>query len=185
MCRGRAEIMDAIIRLECPAGEYSSADCAREYSAQGGETHEKAQGQSPAGEYSSADSAASAGQPSGSHDVGMVMVAYDAASSPALTRSKLGKKWIKLARKAYMRSQLPKRVRKAVAEALQEYPDAVVLTLRGVVERKVGVDLSGKYGILFDKVLLKATAKLETPRRPRKRFSLAVDRRRAKRAPAS
>ena len=49
MGRGRAEIMDAIIRLECPAGEYSSADSGGEYSAQGGETHEKAQGQCPAG----------------------------------------------------------------------------------------------------------------------------------------
>ena len=75
-----------------------------------------------------------------------------------------------------MRSQLQKHVRKAVAEALREYLDAVVLTLRGGVKNKVGVDLSGKYGVLFDKALLRATAKLEKPRRPRKRFVLAVDR---------
>ena len=89
---------------------------------------------------------------------------------------------MKRARKAYLRSQLPKRVRKAVAEALREYPDAVVLTLRGVVEKKVGLNLSGKYGVLFDKALLRGTATLEKPRR---RFVLAVGRRRAKRAPAS
>ena len=182
MGRGRVEITDAIIRLSCPAGEYSSASSAGEYSAQGGETHEKAQGQNPAGEYSSADSAASAGQPTGSHDVGMVMVAYDAANSPAIARSKLGKKWLKLARKAYMRSQLPKRIRKAVAEALREYPDAMVLTLRGAVESKVGVDLSGKYGVLFDKALLRNTNKQVKPRRPRTRFVLAVSRCGAKRA---
>ena len=156
MGRGRAEILDAIIRLECPAGEFSSAD-----------------------------RTASASQPMGSHDVGTVMVAYDAASSPAVSRRRLGNTWMKLARKAYMRSQLPQRVRKAVAEALREYPDAVVLTLRGVVENKVGVNLSGKYGVLFDKALLRGTAKLEKPHRPRKRCVLAGGRRRAKRAPAS
>ena len=75
MGRGRAEILDAIIRLECPAGEYSSADSGGESSAQGGETHEKAQGQCPAGEYSSVDRTASASQPTGSHDVGTAMVA--------------------------------------------------------------------------------------------------------------
>ena len=121
----------------------------------------------------------------GSHDVGMVLVAYDATSSPAANRRKLGKKWLKLAQKAYMRSQMPRRVRRAVAEALRENPDAAVLTLRGVVESKVGVDLRGKYGVLFDKALLSGTAKPEKPSRPRKRFSLAVDRRRAKQAPAS
>ena len=70
MNRGRDVIMDAIIRLECPAGEYSapageysSADSGGEYSAQGGETHEKAQGQCPAGEYASVDRTASASQP--------------------------------------------------------------------------------------------------------------------------
>ena len=119
MNRGRAEILDAIIRLECPAGEYSSADSNGESSAQEGETHEKAQGQCPAGEYSAADHTASASQPMGSHDVGTVMVAYDAASSPAASRRKLGKKLMKLAQKAYVRSQLPKRVHQAVAEALQ------------------------------------------------------------------
>ena len=75
MSRGRAQIMDAIIRLECPAGEYSSAGSGAESSAQGGETHEKAQGQCPAGEYSSVDRTASASQPTGSHDVGTAMVA--------------------------------------------------------------------------------------------------------------
>ena len=97
----------------------------------------------------------------GCHDVGTVLVAYDAANSPAISRRKLGKKWMKLARKAFMRSQLPKRVRKAVAEALLEYPDTTVLTLRGIVGNKVGVDLSGKYGILFDKALLRDTAPSE------------------------
>ena len=92
---------------------------------------------------------------------------------------------MKLARKAYLRSQLPKRVRKAVAEAVREYPDAVALTLRGVVEKKVGLNLSGKYGFFFNKALLKITNKQAKPRRPRKRFVLAVCRRRAKRAPAS
>ena len=49
-----------------------------------------------------------------------------------------------------MRSQLPGRVRHAVAEALQEHPDpdTTVLTLRAVVENKVGVNLTGKYGVL-------------------------------------
>ena len=208
MNRSRAEILDAIIRLECPSGgECSSADSDGESSAQGGERHEKAQGQClageyssadhaapasqpmgshegqcPAGEYSSADYAAPASQPMGSHDVGTVMVAYDAASSPAVRRGKLGKKWMKLAQKAYMRSQLPRRVRQAVAEALREYPDAVVSTLRGIVEREVGTNLSGKYGVLFDKALLRGTAKLEKPPKPRKRFILAVGHRQAKRA---
>ena len=92
---------------------------------------------------------------------------------------------MKLARKAYMRSQMPGRVRRAVAEALRENPDAAVLTLRGVVESKVGVDLRGKYGVLFDKALLRGTTQPEKQSRPRKRFILAVARRRAKRAPAS
>ena len=122
--------------------------------------------------YSSAQGQAdSAGQSASSGDAGMVMVAYDAGSSPEASRRKLGKKWMKLARKAYMRSHLPGRVRHAVAEALQEYPDAVVLKLREVVESKVGVDFGGKYGVLFDRALLRGTAKPEKHRRPRKRFS--------------
>ena len=207
MGRGRPEIMDAIIRLDCPAGEYSSAQGGEYSLAQGQaasawkrQAHEEVQGQAAnatgqaasAGEYSSAQEVAgshradsSAGQSAGSHDVGMVMVAYDAGGSPEAIRRKWCKKWMKLARKAYMRSHLPGRVRHAVAEALQEYPDAVVLKLREVVESKVGVDLCGKYGVLFDKALLKHTAKLEKPCRPRKRFVLAVGRRQAKRAPAS
>ena len=92
MNRGRAEIMDAIIRLERPAGEYSSADSGGEYSAQEEEAHERAHGQCPAEEYSSADRTASASQPMGSHDFGTAMVAYDAASSPAVSRRKRGKK---------------------------------------------------------------------------------------------
>ena len=130
MGRGRAEIMDAIICLQCPAGEYSSAqgqvvsatgqaDSAGEYAGVG-----------PAGENSSAQGRAdSAGQSVGSGDVGMVLVAYDAGSSPQVSRKKSGKKWMKLARKAHMRSHLPKHVRKAVGEALQEYPDATVMKL--------------------------------------------------------
>ena len=155
-----------------------------------GQAAEAAGQAASAGEYSSAQEAArshcansSAGQPVGSHDVGMVMVAYDAGSSPEASRRKWCKKWMKLARKAYMRSNLPGRVRHAVAEALQEYPEAVVLKLREVVESKVGVDLCGKYGVLFDQALLRHTATPETPCRPRKRFGLAVDRRRTKRAP--
>ena len=195
MNRGRDEIMDAIIRLECPAGEYSSAQDtevrwevpvgpAGEYSSAQGRADSAGQSVGsgdvgPAGEYSSAQGrAGSAGQSVGSGDAGMVLVAYDAGSSPEVSRRKLGKKWMKLARKAYMRSHLPKRVRKAVEEALQEYPDAAVLKLREVVESKVGVALCGKYGVLFDKALLRGTAKLERPRRPRKRFVLAVARRR-------
>ena len=220
MSRGRAEIMDAIIRLDRPAGEYSSAQgqaaiasgqaaSAGEYSLAQGQAasaskrqaHEEVQGQAAnaagqaasAGEYSSAQGAAgshsadsSPGQSVGSHDVGMVMVAYDAGSSREASRRKLSKKWMKLARKACMRKHLPARVRHAVAEALlQEDPDAVVLKLREVVESKVGVDLRGKYGVLFDKALLRHTAKPVNHRRPRTRFVLAVGRRRAKRAPAS
>ena len=202
MGRGQAEIMDAIIRLECPAGEYFPTqggevrdECpAGEYSpAQGGEVHDEAQGQGAsatgqadsAGAYSSAQSGEVHQNSMGSHDVGMVLVAYDATSSPAASRKKLGKRWLKLAQKAYKRSQMPRRVRRAVEEALRENPDATVLTLRGVVESKVGVDLRGKYGVLFDKALLSGTAAPEKPSRPRKRFSLAVDRRRAKQAPAS
>ena len=120
--------------------------------------------------------------------VGMVLVAYDAGSSPEASRRKLGKKWMKLARKACMRAHLPQRVRSAVGEALREYPDAAVLKLREVVESRIGVDLRGlrgKYGVLFDKALLRATAQPEKPRRPRKRFVLAVGRRRAKGAPAN
>ena len=108
------------------------------------------------------------------------------SSSPEVSRRKLGKKWMKLARKAYMRSHLPKRIRKAVEEALREHPDAAVMQVREVVESKVGVGLCGKYGVLFDKALLRGTAKVEKPRRPRKRFVLAVARRRrAKGAPPS
>ena len=69
-------------------------------------------------------------------------------------------------------------MRHAVAEALQEYPEAVVLNLREVVESKVGVDFGGKYGVLFDRALLRDTAKPEKHRRSRKRFVLAVARRR-------
>ena len=48
MNRGRAEILDAIIHLECPpAGEYSSADSDGESSAQEGETHEKGHREEP------------------------------------------------------------------------------------------------------------------------------------------
>jgi hypothetical protein len=211
--------MDAIIRLDCPAGEYSSAQgqaaiasgqaaSAGEYSLAQGQAasaskrqaHEEVQGQAAnaagqaasAGEYSSAQGAAgshsadsSPGQSVGSHDVGMVMVAYDAGSSREASRRKLSKKWMKLARKACMRKHLPARVRHAVAEVLRQHPDAVVLKLREVVEGKVGVDLGGKYGVLFDKALLRHTAKPVSHRRPRKRFVLAVGRRRAKRAPAS
>ena len=108
----------------------------------------------------------------------MVLVAYDAGSSPEVSRRKLGKKWMKLARKAYMRSHLPKRIRKVVEEALREHPDAAVMKLREVVESKVGVGRCGKYGVFFDKALLRGTAKLEKPPRPRKRCVLAVARRR-------
>ena len=98
----------------------------------------------------------------------------------------MGKKWMKLARKAYMRSHLPERIRKVVEETLLEHPDAAVKKVREVAESKVGVSLCGKYGVLFDKALLKGTAKLEKPRRPWKRFVLAVARRhRAKGAPQS
>ena len=221
----RADIVDAIIRLDCPAGEYSSAqgqrasattrvvdasvrlDCpAGEYSsAQGqgpsaagradsvGEISSAQGGEAPwgvpaglAGECSSAQGQAdSAGQSASSGDIGMVMVAYDAGSSPEASRRKLGKKWMKLARKAFMRSHLPQRVRSAVEEALREYPDATVLKLREVVESRIGVGLHGKYGALFDKALLRGTAKPVKPHRPRKRFVLAVGRRRAKGAPAT
>ena len=68
---------------------------------------------------------------------------------------------------------------------MDEYPEALVSDLREVVESKVGVDFGGKYGVLFDRALLRDTAKPEKHRRPRKRFVLAVGRRRAKRAPAS
>ena len=199
----RADIVDAIIRLDSPAGEYSSAqgqianateragatgwaDSVGEISsAQGGEAPWGVPA-GPAGEYSSAQGqAGSAGQSASSGDVGMVMVVYDAGSSPEASRRKLGKKWMKLARKAYMRSHLPQRVRSAVEEAVHEYPDAAILKLREVVESRVGVDLRGKYGAVFDKALLKSTAKPEKPRRPRKRFVLAVGRRRAKGAPAN
>ena len=189
----RADIVDAIIRLDCPAGEYSSAqgqvasatgraDSVGEISsAQGGEAPWGVPA-GPAGEYSSAQGQAdSSGQSASSGDVGMVMVAYDAGSSPEASRRKLGKKWMKLARKACMRSHLPQRVRNAVGEALREYPDAAVLKLREVVESRIGVDLRGKYGALFDKALLRGTAKPEKPHRPRRRrFVLAVGRRRAK-----
>ena len=186
MGRGRAEIVDAIVHLDCAVGEYSSTqgqtaratartDSAGEYSSAQGRADSVGQSVGsnnvgPAGEYSSAQG------PVGSGDAGMVLVAYDTGSSPEVSR-KLGKKWMKLARKAYMRSHLPQRVRKAVEEALQEHPDAAVLKLREVVESKVGVALCGQYGVLFDKALLRGTAKPEKPRRPRKRFVLAVARR--------
>ena len=195
MNRGRAEIIDAIVRLDCPdeeqaanagkhslAGEYSPAIDAPDFPA----------GLERAGEYSPAPETpeshgvdSSAGLPVGNHDAGMVLVAYDIGASPAAMRRKMSNKWMKLARKAHMRARLPGRLRHAVAEALQEYPNTVVWKLREVVESKVGVNLSGKYGVLFDKVLLRLTAKPETHRRPRRRFILAVGSRRAKRAPAS
>ena len=192
----RADIVDAIIRLDCPAGEYSSAqgqvasatgradNVGEISSAQGGEAQWGVPA-GPAGEYSSAQGQADpAGQSASDGDVGMVMVVYDAGSSPEASRRKLGKKWMKLARKAYMRAHLPQRVRNAVEEALHEYPDATVLKLREVVEGRIGVGLRGKYGVLFDKALLRGTAKPEKTHRPRKRFALAVSRRRAKGAPA-
>ena len=194
----RVDIMDAIVSLDCPAGEYSSAqgqvasatgqaDSVGEISSAGpaGE-YSSALPVGPAGEYSSAQGQAdSAGQSASSGDVGMIMVAYDASNSPAASRRKLGRKWMKLARKAYMRSNLPQRVRSAVEEALREHPDAAVLELQEVVESRIGVGLHGKYGALFDKALLRGTAKPEKPHRPRKRFVLAVGRRRAKGAPAN
>ena len=194
----RVNIVDAIVRLDCPAGEYSSAhgqvasatrraDSVGEISSAGpaGE-YSSALPVGPAGEYSSAQGHVdSAGQSASSGDVGMIMVAYDANNSPAVSKRKLGRKWMKLARKAYMRSNLPQRVRNAVEEALREYPDATIWKVREVVESKIGVGLHGKYGVLFDKALLRATAKPEKPHRPRKRFVLAVGRRRAKGAPAN
>ena len=178
MNRSQAAIMDAIIRLECPAGEYSPA--------RGDEALDEARGQgaSAMGQADGAQGGEAHEKSMGSHDVGMVVVAYDPSSSPAASRQKLGNKWSKLARKAYMRSQMPGRVRRAVAEALRENPDAAVLTLRGVVESKVGVDLQGKYGVLFYKALLKGTNQPEKRSKPRKRFTLAVVRGQAKRAPA-
>ena len=185
MNRGRAEIIDAIVRLDHPAsaGEYSPA-------ARAGCVLEKER----AGEYSPAHEApgdhgadSSAGMPAGSHDVGMVLVAYDASSNPERIKRKLRKTWMKLAQRASMRSQLPGRVRRAVAEALQEHPDpdTTVLTLRAVVENKVGVNLTGKYGVLFDKALLRQAAKPITQRRFRQRFVLVVSRRHAKKVSAS
>ena len=141
MGRGRAEILEAIIRLECPAGEYSPA--------QGAEALEEAQGQ---GASSTGQADSREPVPGGrltahrperptTHQAAtmleMVMVAYDPSSTPAASRQKLGKKWLKLAQKAHMRSSMPGRVRRAVAEALREDPEAAVLTLRGVVESKI------------------------------------------------
>ena len=161
MHRGRAEIIDAILHLDRPAGDGPAAK-------------REATG---AGEYSLAHEApgghgadSSAGLPAGSHDVGTVLVAYDAGGSLEARRGKLSNTWMKLAQRAHMRSQLPGRVSRAVAEALQEHPDAEVLTLRAVVENKVEENLSGKYGILFGKALLRQTAKPDTQRRPRRRF---------------
>ena len=201
MGRGRAEILDAIIRLDhrlafdggagagayateqrqaASAGEFSSAAPVQRQAASDGEYSSAAPVQrhaAGAGEYSSAVEAAgghsadaSAGQSVGSHDVGMVLVAHDARSSPAIVRRKLGRKWLKAASRAYLWSHLPGRVRRAVVEALEENPDAVVSQLRGVVERKVGVDLGGKYRPLFDKALLRHTARPEQRRRPRSRL---------------
>jgi len=208
MGRGRAEILDAIIRLDHRLALDGGAG-AGAYATEQGQAHEEVQRQAAsagefssaapvqrqaasAGEYSSAVEAAgghsadaSAGQSVGSHDVGMVLVAYDAGGSPAIARRKLGRKWLKAASRAYLRSHLPGRVRRAVVEALEENPDAVVSQLRGVVERKVGVDFGGKYRLLFDKALLRHAAQPEQRRRPRSRFVLAVGRQRAKRAPAS
>ena len=92
---------------------------------------------------------------------------------------------MKLALKACVRARLPKLVPSAVEEALRAHPDTILLKLREVVESKVGVGLCGKCGVLFDKALLRLTAKLEKPRRPRRRFGLAVGRHRSKGAPAS
>ena len=187
MGRGRAEIADAIIHLECPAEEYSSApgqtSCASKMPAHE-EVHRQAanarEQATNAEEYTLEQGMDSTGQSLGSHDVGMVMETYDAVSNPAATRRKLGEKWMKLARKAYMRSHLPGRVRRAVAKALQEYPDETTgFELREVVEKKDGVGLCGQYGVLFDKALLSQTAKQVKRRRPRRRFVLAVGRQKA------
>ena len=105
MGRGRAEILDAIIRLDhrlasdggAGAGAYATE---QRQAASAGEFSSAAPAQrqaAGAGEYSAAMVAAgghsadaSAGQSVGSHDVGMVLVAYDARSSPAIARRKLG-----------------------------------------------------------------------------------------------
>ena len=182
----RVNIVDAIVRLDCPAGEYSSAHGQVASATRRADNVGEISSAGPAGEYSSAQGHVdSAGQSASSGDVGMIMVAYDANNSPAVSKRKLGRKWMKLARKAYMRSNLPQRVRNAVEEALREYPDAAILKVREVVESKIGVGLHGKYGVLFDKALLRATAKPEKSHRPRNRFVLRVGRRRAKGAPAN
>ena len=228
MGRCRADIIDAIVRLDCggaelaanagklpgwakgQVGEYSpTAEAPESHGTDSPAGLKRAGEYSPAleapnshgadssgleraGEYSPAHEAPnshgadfSAGLPAGNHDAGMVLVAYDAGGSPEAKRRKMCRKWMKLARKADVRSRLPGRVRHAVAEALQQYPDTMVCKLREAVENKLGVDLSGKYAVLFDKVLLRLTAKPEKKRKPRRRFVLAVRRRRDMRAPAS
>ena len=105
MNRGRAEIIDAILHLDRPAGDGPAAQReatgagayspAQERAASAGEhvwVRERAGDcplahEAPGGH--GADS--SAGLPADSHDVGMVLVAYDAGGSHEARRRKLSK----------------------------------------------------------------------------------------------
>ena len=111
--------------------------------------------------------------PAPESEEGTVLVAYNSRAGPARVRRKLHKKWLKLAQEASLNS----RVRRALTQALKDHADATVAVLRGVVGDRVGVALDGKYRAMFDKALLKRTAKPQQQRRPRKRFILAVSRR--------
>ena len=107
-------------------------------------------------------------------DPGMALVVFDNDHGVRRARRRLHKRWSKLARRA----ALPGRIRRILAEMLDDDPDTTVAALREAVGEKVGVSLVGKYQHIFERHLLRLTAKPEQQRRPRQRFVLAVGRRR-------
>ena len=105
-----------------------------------------------------------------------ILVACDSTAAPVCVRRKMHRKWSKLCRKAVRKT---KRVFNTLQATLQEHPDATISLLRAEVGKKIGVTLEGKYKLVFDRALLKLTAKPVAKTRAREsRFVLAVRRRR-------
>ena len=148
MGRSRAEVTNAIICSDQPAASDDRGSGASG-SAEPGTHVGESGGQQP--------------------ELGMALVAFDC---PRRARRRLRKRWSKLARRA----ALPERVRRVLAEMLDDQPHATVGALREAVGDKVGVSLAGQHRHVFEKALFKLTAKPEQRRRPRQRFVLAVGR---------
>ena len=175
MARSRADIVNAIIDCDKP---YKSPPANVEGPA--GVVHPGRPGTASALRQSQdSEPAASSSMeyaPAADTELGSVLVAYDAGAGAMRTRRKMHKRWSKLA----FRASLPKRIRRALVSVMDNHADSTVAAVRGVVADKIGVPLNGKYGWVFDKVLLKLTAAPQKKRRPRKRFVLAVSRQHSK-----